>query len=616
MTDYRYNYANTANPNRANAPQEDLWSFSQINTLPGPSGTVILHNPRSDARMVITADVAQALSFCHPFRTIGEHASAISSAVGALKGQEVGVAQTLKSIADAGLLHSARLTLNELISGEAPDTTSVNANAPLRLFILTCDRPMALERLLASIQAKPLSPCVNGLWVIDDSRNPANELENQRLSAEANSRGSLSVQHFGTRERAELIQQLATHCPKTESSINFALNRDRWPGQPTHGVARNLAQLLSVGYRAIIFDDDMLCEAVAPPMTAKPLRFGTITQREAVLYGSSEELNRHKMVLETSPITMMANHLGNTFAGLAHTSQSFRDLRSLAGVEGQLALRFMPSSQVLLAQTGSWGDPGTGGGNWLFFLPKASRQKLLESGDNLEALIAARASWVGFKGPTLTAYGAMSGMTGLDNRELLPPYLPASRSEDIMFAIMLQRIHPRSMVWNSEWSVPHSPVDSRADRADLRPITAEAGIANLADWLGREPKDQWGLPPERLLTGLADQVRRLATMSPQELNKLVSLEVLSKQSNLLDRTAELLRELPTISESPNRIRWQSFLEATREGLVTAVQTAKPAPLEAISGPNGFNEVAILGQELADLLDAWPTLREVARNLYP
>ena len=116
----------------------------------------------------------------------------------------------------------------------------------------------------------------------------------------------------------------------------------------------------------------------------------------------------------------------------------------------------------------------------------------------------------------------MAAVTGLDHRALLPPYLPAGRGEDILFGIMLQRLHPESAVWNEGWAIRHEPTDERKGRGELTPLSVTPAISLLADWLGREPRDQWGLSTRQRLLGLAEQIRRLASMESDSLEALFS----------------------------------------------------------------------------------------------
>ena len=73
----------------------------------------------------------------------------------------------------------------------------------------------------------------------------------------------------------------------------------------------------------------------------------------------------------------------------------------------------------------------------------------------------------------------LSQMTGVDNRELLPPYFPLFRNEDFLFGENLQFLHPNSLMVDFPWALPHLPLEERQwDRDSInRPIELwHAGI--------------------------------------------------------------------------------------------------------------------------------------------
>ena len=87
------------------------------------------------------------------------------------------------------------------------------AELPSRLFILTCDRPDALHRLLLPLVRQALPEHVEGLWVIDDSRDEHHQQRNAAISEEANNACELPIHYFGAEARASLIEQLISACP-------------------------------------------------------------------------------------------------------------------------------------------------------------------------------------------------------------------------------------------------------------------------------------------------------------------------------------------------------------------------------------------------------------------
>ena len=485
MSDFSFSATIGAPP--ANDASGTLWSFNGVRMLAGPAGSVILHKLRGDRRMIVQPDVADAMRLCGPFRTLDAHARSIMEAMPALKEHAEHTLQTLRGLAEAGLLESSETAWERLtLPAGATDT-----GAPCRVFILTCDRPAALNRLLSGLREYPLPDAVEGIWIVDDSRQAENIQENQSIIVAQAEGATVPVVHVDPIKRGDLIQQLKTALPEHSDSIEWLLERSVWSTAPTYGIARNLALLLSVGKRALVLDDDIIPQAIAPPLSSTGLRFGTANDREAVFYASQEALTQHAMQLPDSPLAMMLASLGRSFGTLL--PRHLPGHKALLGFDGELLDRHHSNSRALMTQCGSWGDSGTADGNWVLNLPDSSINKLLAQPDGLSALLRARSHWMGCRGSSLSQYGTLSQLTGLDNTTLLPPYTPAGRGEDMMFGIMLQRLHPESAVWNEGWAIRHEPIEDRESRGELIPLSVKPGLSLLADWLGREPRDQWGL---------------------------------------------------------------------------------------------------------------------------
>ncbi|GIR90447.1 MAG: hypothetical protein CM15mP89_4520 [Gammaproteobacteria bacterium] len=93
-----------------------LWSFNGVRMLAGPAGSVILHKLRGDRRMIVQPDVADAMRLCGPFRTLDAHARSIMEAMPALKEHAEHTLQTLRGLAEAGLLESSETAWERLPS--------------------------------------------------------------------------------------------------------------------------------------------------------------------------------------------------------------------------------------------------------------------------------------------------------------------------------------------------------------------------------------------------------------------------------------------------------------------------------------------------------------------
>jgi len=604
MTDYSFSYS-PASPS-AKAPDGPLWSFNSADILPGPANTVLLHSQRSGTGMLVQPDVARALELCTHFRSLEAHTKQITEALPALRDHAQHTRQTLEHIAQQGLMESSEAAFERITAVAKTPTAAL----PSRLFILTCDRPDALHKLLLPLVQQALPEHAEGLWVIDDSRDEHHQQKNAAISEEANSVCELPIHYFGAKAKASLIDQLISTCPDQTPSIRWLLDRGSWGETPTYGIARNLALLLSVGTRALVMDDDTLPEAIAAPRATAPFRFAEMNEREAIFYGSQDEIERHALAITGSPVEKMLDHLGAPL-GAALTSLLI-DHRGLQGMNGNLIKRYDTQSRVRVAQCNSWGDSGAAGSRWLLSLPDKSIQQLLETGPDLSALLSPQHCWAGYAGPAVTPFASMSQWTGLDHSASLPPYLPAGRNEDLLFGIMLQRMHPEAAVLQTDWAIRHSPVNARG-RTVMDAIKVEPGVSLLADWLGREPADQFGISAERRLAGMSEALARLAEMESDAAEVLIGRQLAGRQTAVLKQCMDHLKSVERFTELPGAESWRQLLVSSRDALMADIQAATTTQ-DAIQQLLNSHTLRQHAHDFAAALRAWPVICQHAQTL--
>ena len=609
MSDIDYSFQ-FGNQSTGSAQEGPLLSHFGIKAAAGPSNTILLLNPLTHQQIMVQPEVANALLQCTPFRSMEAHVKHLCQIIGPLKDNPEAVRQTLETMQTAGMLVTAE-SIWQTLTKERLEVRS----APCRVFILTCDRPTALERLLKSLDDFPVKADIDGVWIIDDSRTAAAIEQNAQIAAESAAALPYDVHHFDLSARQSLMDYLRTEVPEAAAEINYLLGRNHWGSAATYGIARNLSLLLSAGCRALVLDDDSILQAALPPSAQEPLQFKHPNDREAVLYGSEEELNAHFLPLEASPLDAMQNTLGQPLSSVLRSH--YGGPAALAGCDSKQLARFVNGpSRILMTQCGTWGDPGTPNYEWLKYLPTRSINKLLTGDTALTELFAARQIWMGYRGPALTDIGTMSAVTGLDHTELLPPYLPAGRGEDGLFGVMLQRLHPTSSVWNAGWAIRHEPVEDRTSDVFLTAGNVQPGISTLGEWIGKEPDDQWGLSPERRLLGVADEIFRLTEMSDIGLNRLVAEQQLSGIGASLSRVMTHLENLTQIPGSPHVEPWKVFLESSRDALLAQIQSADQNPMQPLAsqfGVSGLTTLRHLGRDFATAIEVWPRLCAAARK---
>ena len=607
MSEVSFSYS-IGSPSSQSSTTEQLWSFNSVEVFPCSVGTVTLLDTRSNKGLLAQAEVAEALSHCSPFRSIDSHLEHILAAIPPLRDTPDDARNILNGIKEAGFLESSSAAWQRITHDAI-----VEKPTPAKLFILTCDRTEALERLLSNLSTLELDPEVVGVWIIDDSKQSSSVALNANIIASYQERLPVPIAHIDPIAQQTLIDHIDESVPECKSSTAFLLDAKEWPNSPTYGRARNLGLALSAGYRAVILDDDILLHAVAPPVQQRALRLDSPGDREAKFYETHEDLTRHALRMGSDPLTLVLQDLGQTLGSLV--TRQLTSPQDLAGWDGALLSRYHSNSPVTLTQCGTWGDPGTNDGNWLFFLPSQNIKTLLSSDTDLKELLAANSCWYGYRGPTLTGYGVMSAVTGLDHQNILPPYFPAGRGEDLLFGIMLQRVYPHSVVYNEGWSIQHEPVDTRTNRTNLTPLSVNPGLSTLADWLGHEPRDQWGLSPEHRLRVMSEEILTLSEMHADSLEILIGTQLASKQSTLLRRCTAHLEILAAVDETPNKTMWANFLSETQQALVNAIQNEEPTPVaRALQKSSNIDIAGVrsIGESFGKAIADWPKICQAAK----
>jgi len=177
MTDINYSYSLGEIPSQT-TESETLWSCHGVQIIPGPASAVVLFNPKNDARLLVQPEVARALEHCFRFNSLNGHLNHLFDAMPPLREQPEDALQILELVRDAGIFESADEAWQRLTASR--NDASVSDDGAVRLFILTCDRPKALQRLLNALQQQVLPQQIEALFVIDDSRHSESSVSNAR----------------------------------------------------------------------------------------------------------------------------------------------------------------------------------------------------------------------------------------------------------------------------------------------------------------------------------------------------------------------------------------------------------------------------------------------------
>lgn len=423
-----------------------------------PDGTVVARNRRTGAQMPLPGEVFNAISHCDAFRTMDEQIAHLAGPNA--RGREGEIRKILQSVIDGGLMLSAARIAAQL----EPRESKANPESAVGA-IITCDRPEALSRLLRSIEENCDPARLDALWVIDDSRNKESRAANRNaiesMDSGIVSGGSGAVRHFAPDDAKSLCDALAKRLPEHADAVRFLLDRQGRKDHVTTGISRNLAQLLAAGRTHVVFDDDVLCQAMAPPESQSGVEFSAV-QRPCHFYASRNDWQEYADSEQPCPVTRHLQVLGSDLAGALDTlGQPAPTPNAFEFTTPGFAGRLSADSRILISQSGTYGDPGSGGNEWVALLPAEARAELSAiAGDPRNSKVE-RHCWLGRTRPAFEPRANMSQLTGIDNREYLPPYFPLFRGQDRAFGAMTEFIHPQSLAADLPFALPHLPVPPR-----------------------------------------------------------------------------------------------------------------------------------------------------------
>ncbi|MFV8819726.1 hypothetical protein [Haliea sp. E17] len=586
-----------------------LFAFAECEAVNMSNGGVLLINRESGAQFLVAPPVAQSLQMCRVFRTLPGHAAVLVSSIPELAGQQADVMNVLGMVRDAGLMVSAEAACARLNTAVPP---AVDRPAT-RAFIITCDRPAAVERLLETMLRSSNLSRHEAIFLIDDSRDSGNAERNREAVEQFNLTSPRNMRYFGAAEARQLMDDLIAELPQQEEAIRFLVDRERWAGEKTYGLARNLCLLLSVGRRAIVMDDDVLCLAVESPHKEHGVGFGQ-REREVDFYSNTQEMEARTTRTEFDPLNGHASCLGLTM-GQALKQLTGQPLQAtdLAGANNAYLSQWSADSPVLITQSGTVGDPGTPGTEWLYTLDARSSKRLLDFNGGVGGALQSRCYWLGQTQPLFSKLAVISQVSGLDNTALLPPYFPVFRGEDYLFGAITEYLHPHSAVLEYAWSVPHIPIEQR--QGDPNPAPSDGkGKLNINKYVTDRTVYDEGITPQSRLNSLAALMRQLSETSDKGLEMEFRKEVAEAQSDEYSRLNRLLQD--GMIRPPG---WQDWLEQSVRQVGDAMQV--PAALgDLASIPEGLDVSEIIELFRSNLagfagsLGCWQAIRNAATTV--
>jgi len=327
----------------------------------------------------------------------------------------------------------------------------------------TCDRVEFAARSLRTFIENSLRFGLECDYVIyDDSLSPQTRNGYRTMLKALRKEFGVSLCYAGFEEKISFLKQLLTGSeipPEIAKYSLFDMHKHR---DSTPGANRNAVLLDNPGRALVSVDDDTFChvsrlsdatndvEAVPGDIysVSDPCEFVSFTDRKQLL----ESL----CYTDTPFLQIHDNVLGKTFGELA----------------GEQLGATLGEGKVLLSFNGLAGDcawaPLT---SFFYFLVTGpSLLRLTSSAAVYEAARSSREILRVSRRIFVTPISASpSAFVGMDNRELLPPFMPLGRTEDNFYWEMKRKCFPNDLFAHLPWALLHEPPRGRHFHpADMR----------------------------------------------------------------------------------------------------------------------------------------------------
>lgn len=605
----------TVQPGSGFKPLPDRVAFDLCKAYPVPGGNLLLHNTRNGKRAMAMPAVYASLLSCQQFQTLDQHVANIIDSNPGMQGQQADIRDVLQSMLDSGIMVSAKKTCDALKHKPETPAEERNPGAPV-VAVITWERPEALERLLTSIVANCNTGKLHRVYVIDDSRKAENISQNQALVEKFASELEIPLQYFGQDEQQSLLDDLIKRLPEHENSIRFLADQSRWKEHWTSGLARNLALLLSCGRRLVMMDDDSLCDVYNPGRPKPDITFSD-DPREADFFANEQEWAARHQAMNPDPVDRHMQCLGLTFSeALDVLGQNHLKPAGFTNATALLTSELKPDSPVLMTECGSFGCPGTDRNTWLPDMAPGSLKRMMASEQKINNALNSRLVWSGRNHPHFAPRPNMSQITGFDNRQMLPPYLPIERGEDRLFGYLLDFIFPTAVTLDYPWAVPHLPIPQRQWQENDRDFTPghsfpmfffEQVIERKSTCLGRSPTAR--------LKALSAWFNDLAAAPDDSLGAMYRDTRLRNNSEQLQHLTSLLA-----ADESAPAGWQDYLQNGIKQLNTDMDQASLQDFPVKGLPDGIEGAELIAfwkntwSGFAASLDAWPKIREAAAEI--
>jgi hypothetical protein len=523
------------------------------------------------------------------------------------------VAKQLSELSESGFLVSDV----ELIEHckDSRDATNTPGAIP-SIAIPTCSRPDALERALTSyVENCKHYGRVASFVVMDDSRSPGDAGRNRQLLTTLKRRYGMELLYAGREERVRFVETLVRSSGLPSEVVHFALLGMEDGGIST-GACRNALLVQTAGDLCLQVDDDSVCRLAAPPETRPGLALTSSQDpTEFWFFPDSDAALRSVTFVEKDFLGLHEQLLGKDLAGcLASIDDAGAFDVDHLEVQHDPVLRSR-RGRVLMTSAGMVGDSGMGSAVYLFMQPN-SHMRVTRSEAGYLAAVTSRQILRAVTRTTISPEAmTMSFNLGLDNRALLPPFLPVQRNSDGVFNVLLRRCFHHAFAGLVPWSLLHAPPESRSQPLDQ--LWKElAGVAFgdiVIQLIYSFPESLDGLDEKTCLRRVGRHLADLGSSPLADFEEYLRIRFWQGAGLRLLQIQRSLEDPGMKAHFLTKYR-QKYWEIVREALPKKEYIVPQDLLSRYAAEEARRLSQRLVCRFGELLQVWPDIVEAAKNL--
>lgn len=508
----------------------DLYLAPDLDIFPVGDGLYLVHSKGAERPRLLRQEIVNLLAQCRDFRTLEEHADLYCRECHLDRSATPTFGRELRRLANDGFLLSRNRFLQELFTSPSDEPVPPIAT----IGFPTCDR---VEQLQASLSSY-IEHCQrfgrgNDFAVMDDSADPSTRRAYRHMLRALQSRYGVEIAYAGLEEKVTYIDRLVETGDVPKDIVSFALLGDKNYGVSTVGANRNTMLLHTVGDLIFSADDDTRCSVANSPAYdsgvvisshGSPLETWFYRDRGAAL--KSVDFSDHDI------FALHEDWLGKHPRASLATMEPRPEVHLEEATPQTLNRMTVSSGKTILTLNGSAGDCGWDNSVYRLFQRNASFARLAQmQSQDYQSIRNSREIVQAVDRVTITdAADPMQAMfMGLDNRELLPPFTPVGRAEDVAFGTMLSKCFRSVYAAHLPYVSPHLPAPLRSfSSRQLFAIGPGPWLASMI-WLF-EPG--YALSPTERLKKLGGHLGELGRMSNASFDALLQKQIWQSVSSL------------------------------------------------------------------------------------